>query len=457
MALVGDKSHYKKGIDMTKKKVLIMGAAGRDFHNFNTVFRDNPEYDVVAFTATQIPNIEGRRYPSELSGDLYPKGIPIHSEDTLAELIEREHIDQVFFSYSDVSNNYLMNRASVTLAAGADFRLLSPDHTMLTCSKPVIAVCAIRTGCGKSQTSRKVVEILKAKGKRVVAVRHPMPYGDLTKQIVQRFASYEDLDRHECTIEEREEYEPYIDKGLVVYAGVDYQKIADAASEEADVIVWDGGNNDAPFFKPDLFITVLDPLRAGHEMEYYPGEVNFLDADVLVINKYNQASKEQIETLLANIREANKCAQIIYGDSKITAERSEEIKGKRVLVIEDGPTLTHGGMSFGAGVVAAKEFGAAEIVDPRPYVTGSIKKAYAKYPQMGNLIPALGYYPDQLKELEESIRATPCDLVLVASPIDIRRVIKIDQPSLRVNYYLEEIGKPTLEELLDQFLKGKTI
>lgn len=442
---------------MKKKRVLIMGAAGRDFHNFNIFFRDNPEYDVVAFTATQIPNIEGRRYPPELAGSLYPKGIPIFSEKNLDELIKREKIDEVFFSYSDVSNEYVINRASVALAAGADFRLLSPSHTMLSCPKPVIAVCAIRTGCGKSQTSRKVIEILVKKGKRVVAVRHPMPYGDLTKQVLQRFASYEDLDRQNCTIEEREEFEPYIDNGLVVYAGIDYQKIGEAAASEADIIIWDGGNNDTPFFKPDLFITVLDPLRAGHETEYYPGEVNFLCADVLVINKYNQASKEQLDKLMENIRNADTAAQLIYGNSKITVEDPAQIRGKKVLVIEDGPTLTHGGMSFGAGIVAAREFGAAEIIDPRPYTKGSINKIYHKYPHIGPLIPAIGYYPDQLKELEESIAATPCDTVLVASPIDIRRVIKIDKPSIRVRYFLEEIGKPNLEEVLDKFLKERPV
>lgn len=439
---------------MTKKRVIIMGAAGRDFHNFNTFFRNNQDFEVVTFTATQIPNIEGRRYPAELSGPLYPKGIPIHPEKELADLIKNEKIDQVFFSYSDVANSYVMNRASVAMAAGADFCLLSPAHSEIKCTKPVIAICAVRTGCGKSQTSRKIVEILKSKGKKVVAIRHPMPYGDLTKQIEQRFASYADLDSHKCTIEEREEYEPYIDKGLVVYAGVDYQRIADSASKEADIIIWDGGNNDAPFYRPDLLITVLDPLRAGHEMEYYPGEVNFLEADVLVINKYCQADKAQLDTLNANIKAGNKEAIVIKGDSKITVEDEAAIKGKRVLVIEDGPTLTHGGMSYGAGVVAAKQFGAAELVDPRPYVKGSIKAAYEKYPQMGNLMPALGYYPEQLKELEDSIKATPCDLVLIASPIDIRRVIKIDKPSMRVGYYLDEIGSPSLEEVLDGFLKN---
>ncbi len=436
---------------MAQKRILIMGAAGRDFHNFNVVFRDNPEYDVVAFTATQIPNIEGRRYPAELSGERYPRGIPIHSEKNLSDIIVNDKIDQVFFSYSDVSHEYVMQKASIVLAAGADFSLLSACHTQIKSSKPVIAVCAVRTGCGKSQTSRKVVEILKKKGRHVVAIRHPMPYGDLTKQISQRFASYKDLDDHKCTIEEREEYEPYIDAGLVVYSGVDYGKILAQAEGEADVIIWDGGNNDLPFYVPDLHITVLDPLRAGHECRFYPGEVNFRDADVLVINKYEQASKEQLDKLLANIRECNQGALIVNGASKITVDDPSRVKGKKVLVIEDGPTLTHGGMSFGAGVVAAREFGAAELVDPRPYAVGSIKKAYQQYPQMENLLPALGYYPDQLKELEDTVKATPADLVLVASPIDIRRVIKLDKPSMRVKYYIEEIGKPTFEDVLEKF------
>ena len=436
---------------MTKKRVLIMGAAGRDFHNFNVFFRNNPNYEVMGFTATQIPNIEGRKYPADLSGRLYPSGIPIHSEKTLADLIANEKIDEVFFSYSDVSYETVMQKSAIALAAGADFTLLSSLHTQIKSTKPVVAVCAVRTGCGKSQTSRKIVSTLKKKGRKVVAIRHPMPYGALTEQIAQRFASYKDMDDHKCTIEEREEYEPYIDEGLVVYAGVDYEKILRQAEKEADVIIWDGGNNDVPFYVPDLHITVLDPLRAGHERKYYPGEVNFIDADVLVINKYEQANKEQLDTLLANIRECNQSALIINGASKLTVENPAAIKGKRVLVIEDGPTLTHGGMSFGAGVVAAKEFGAAELVDPRPYAVGSIKKAYQQYPHMGNLLPALGYYKDQLNDLEETVKATPCDVILVASPIDIRRVIKLDKPAMRVRYYIEEIGNPTFEDVLAKF------
>jgi len=438
---------------MSKKRVLIMGAAGRDFHNFNTYFRDNPEYDVVAFTATQIPNIEGRRYPAALSGAGYPDGIPIHPEEELTEIIGNEGINLVVFSYSDVSHEYVMQKGSQVLAAGANYMLLSPKFTQIEANVPVISVCAIRTGCGKSQTSRKIVGLLKERGKKVVAIRHPMPYGDLAEQAVQRFASYEDLDRHDCTIEEREEYEPYVDAGLVVYAGVDYERIVRQAEIEADVIIWDGGNNDTSFIKPDLEITVLDPLRAGHELSYYPGDTNFLTAGVLVINKYRQASAEQHSAVLANIRKFNPTAAVIKGASRISVDDESAVKGKRVLVIEDGPTLTHGGMSFGAGMVAAEDFGAAEIVDPRPYAVGSIKETYVNFPNLGKLIPALGYYEDQLKDLEASIAATPCDLVLIGSPIDIRRVIKVDKPSMRVRYDLDEIGEPNLNTILDEFLK----
>jgi predicted GTPase len=437
---------------MSKKRVLIMGAAGRDFHNFNTYFRDNPEYEVAAFTATQIPNIEGRRYPAALAGKGYPKGIPIHSEDELTGLIRKEKVDLVVFSYSDVSHVDVMQKGSQVLAAGANYMLLSPAVTEIKAKVPAISVCAIRTGCGKSQTSRKLVKLLKERGKKVVAIRHPMPYGDLAEQAVQRFASYEDLDRHSCTIEEREEYEPYIDRGLVVYAGVDYEAIVRQAEKEADVIIWDGGNNDAPFIAPDLAITVLDPLRAGHERIYHPGETNFLMADVLVINKYEQASAEQLNAVHANINQCNPKAQVIKGASRITVEDPAGIKGKRVLVIEDGPTLTHGGMSFGAGMVAADDNGAAEIVDPRPYAVGSIKDAYTKYPNLGKLIPALGYYEDQLRDLEETVKATPCDLVLIGSPIDIRRVIDIEKPSMRVCYELEEIGEPNLNTVIEGVL-----
>lgn len=433
---------------MAKKRVVIMGAAGRDFHNFNTYFRDNPEYEVVAFTATQIPNIEGRRYPAALSGAAYPKGIPIHAEEELTDLIRKEKVELVVFSYSDVAHEYVMQKGSQVLAAGANYLLLAPERTQIKAKVPVISVCAIRTGCGKSQTSRKIVSILKQRGKKVVAIRHPMPYGDLAEQAVQRFASYEDLDRHNCTIEEREEYEPYIDNGLVVYAGVDYEAITRQAEKEADVIIWDGGNNDAPFLVSDLEITVLDPLRPGHERSYHPGETNFLAADVLVINKYEQASAEQLNTVMSNIRHCNADAKVVKGASRITVDDPAGIKGKTVLVIEDGPTLTHGGMSYGAGMVAADEFEAAEIVDPRPYAVGSIKDAYTKYPNLGNLIPALGYYEDQLTDLETTIRNTPCELVLIGSPIDIRRVIDVDKPSMRVRYELEEMGDPTLESII---------
>lgn len=438
---------------MSKKRVLIMGAAGRDFHNFNTYFRDNPEYDVVAFTATQIPNISGRKYPAALSGKSYPKGIPIHPETELVDLIKNEKIELVVFSYSDVSHEYVMQKGSQVMAAGANFMLLSPVFTQIKTKVPVISVCAIRTGCGKSQTSRKISELLKKRGLRAVAIRHPMPYGDLAEQAVQRFASYDDLDRHNCTIEEREEYEPYIDKGLVVYSGVDYEAIVRQAEKEADVIIWDGGNNDAPFVEPNLEITVLDPLRPGHERSYYPGETNFLTADVLVINKYEQASAEQLNTVLTNIKQCNPDAKVIKGASKIMVDDPEKVKGKKVLVIEDGPTLTHGGMTYGAGMVAADEFDAAEIVDPRPYAVGSIEAAYTKYPNLGKLIPALGYYEDQLKDLEDSIRATPCDLILNGSPIDLTRVIDVDKPMMRVRYDLEEMGEPTLDGVLDGLLK----
>ena len=438
---------------MVKQRVLIMGAAGRDFHNFNTYFRHNNEYEVVAFTATQIPKIEGRSYPPALCGELYPKGIPIYPETELSHLIRKHSIDLVVFSYSDVPHEYVMQKGSQAMAAGANFMLLSPSQTQIKAKCPVISVCAIRTGCGKSQTSRKLVSILKERGMKVVAIRHPMPYGDLAEQAVQRFASYEDLDRHHCTIEEREEYEPYIDHGLVVYAGIDYEAIVRQAEREADIIVWDGGNNDMPFITPDIEITVLDPLRAGHERSYYPGEVNFLTADVLVINKYQEASAEQLNVVWENIKQCNPTAKVIKGDSQITVDNPEMIKGKKVLVIEDGPTLTHGGMSYGAGMVCAVECEAAEIVDPRPYAVGSIEDAYTKYTHLGKLIPALGYYKDQLKDLEKTIKATPADLVLVGSPIDIRRVIKIDKPALRVRYELEEIGEPTIKQILDEFLK----
>jgi predicted GTPase len=434
---------------MAKDRVIIMGAAGRDFHNFNVYFRGNEAYEVVAFTATQIPNIEGRIYPPELAGPRYPDGIPIYSESKLPELIKELDIDQVVFGYSDVSYDYVMHRASVVLAAGADFRLMGGKETMLKARVAVVSVCAVRTGSGKSQTSRRVSDLLREMGKKVVVVRHPMPYGDLRKQICQRFASYEDLDRYQCTIEEREEYEPHLDRGMVVYAGVDYERILREAEQEAEVILWDGGNNDLPFYKPDLHIVVGDPHRAGHELAYHPGEANLRLADVVVINKIDTANLEDVTTVRENVRAANPDAVIIEAASPIFVEDSAAIRGKRVLVVEDGPTLTHGEMAYGAGIVAARRFGAAEIVDPRPYAIGSIVETFEKYPHTGPLLPAMGYGEQQIKELEETINAIPCDVVIVATPIDLRRVLKhIAHPMDRVRYELQEIGQPTLEEVL---------
>lgn len=439
---------------MAKKRVLIMGAAGRDFHNFNVYFRDNPAFEVKAFTATQIPAIEGRLYPPELTGSLYPKGILIYPEEELTRLIRKEKIEEVVFAYSDVSHEYVMEKGSIVMSAGANFWLLGPNQTSVKANIPVVAICAVRTGSGKSQTSRKVTGLLKEMGKKVVAIRHPMPYGDLTKQILQRFETHEDLERSNCTVEEREEYEPYLDRGFIVYAGIDYQKIVAAAEKEAEILVWDGGNNDIPLVKPNLLITVVDPLRAGHERRYYPGEINFITADVIVINKYLEASHEQLQTVMDNIKQLNPKAKVIQGHSRIEVENAKQIKGKRVLVIEDGPTTTHGEMSFGAGTVAAQTHGASELVDPRPYATGSIKEIFYKYTHIGNLLPALGYYPKQLKELEETINRTPCDLVLIASPIDLRRLIKMNKKALRVRYELEEQGEMTLKRILADFLKN---
>lgn len=437
-------------MSMSKTRVMIMGAAGRDFHNFNVYFRGHEQYEVVAFTATQIPNIENRRYPPELAGPGYPQGIPIYEERELAHLIAEYDVDQVIFAYSDVSHEYVMHRASLVLAAGADFRLMGGKATMLQASVPVVTVCAVRTGSGKSQTTRRVADILRGKGKNVVVVRHPMPYGDLVKQACQRFATYEDLDRHNCTIEEREEYEPHIDRGVVVYAGVDYQRILDAAQAEADVIVWDGGNNDLPFYRPDLHIVVVDPHRAGHETRYHPGEANLLLADVVVINKIDTADLANVAAVRANIRAANPEATLIEAASPIFVEDSGAIQGKRVLVIEDGPTLTHGGMAYGAGTVAAQRFGAAEIVDPRPYAVGSIVETYGKYPNTGAVLPAMGYGAHQIAELEQTINDTPCDMVIVATPIDLSRVLSIKRPFQRVRYELQVIGRPTLEEVLGE-------
>ena len=433
---------------MTKERVLIMGAAGRDFHNFNMCFRDNAAYDVVAFTATQIPDIAGRRYPLELAGALYPHGIPIEPEEKLADLIVSHKVNQVIFAYSDVSHEYVMHKASAVLAAGADFRLLGPDATMLQATVPVVAITAVRTGSGKSQTTRRVAHILNEMGKKVVIVRHPMPYGDLTKQICERFASYDDLDRYQCTIEEREEYEPHLDNGNIVYAGVDYSVILKQAQAEADIVLWDGGNNDMPFYRPDLHIVVTDPLRPGHELSYYPGETNLRSADAVIINKTDTANADGVATVRRNIEAANPDAVIIEAASPLFVEGREQIRGKRVLVIEDGPTVTHGGMSYGAGAVAARKFGAAEIVDPHPYAVASIADTYRKYPSTGPVLPAMGYGPKQIADLEATIRAADCDLVIIATPIDLRRLIGIDKPSVRVRYELQEIGKPDLDDVL---------
>jgi len=433
------------------KKVIIMGAAGRDFHNFNVYFRNNPAYRVVAFTATQIPDIAGRKYPAELAGKLYPKGIPIHSEADLNSLIAEHKVDDVHFAYSDVPHEYVMNRASQVMAAGANFVLLGPDDTMIKSRKPVVSVCAVRTGSGKSQTSRKVALLLKAKGRRVAVIRHPMPYGDLDKQKVQRFAAYSDLDKHECTIEEREEYEPHIDNGIIVYAGVDYGAILRQAEKEADVILWDGGNNDFSFYKSDLEIVVTDPHRAGHELRYHPGETNFRRAKVIVINKMDTARKDQVDIVLANIKNLNPKAVVIRANSKITVDDGGAIAGKRVLVIEDGPTLTHGGMKFGAGIVAAQKYGAAEIIDPRPFAVGSIKKTFEKYSHLDRVLPAMGYGDKQTRELDETIDRIDCDLIVSATPIDLNRVITPNKKMLRVRYELEEIGSPTLKDVLKGF------
>jgi predicted GTPase len=435
-------------------RILIMGAAGRDFHNFNLVFRDNPACQVVAFTATQIPDIEGRTYPATLAGSLYPEGIPIFPEDELVDVIRKFSVGQVVFAYSDVSHETVMHRASVALAAGADFCLLGPKATMLKSKRPVVAVCAVRTGSGKSQTTREIARALKAMGKRLVVVRHPMPYGDLTRQAVQRFATMDDLTSEDVTIEEREEYEPHIACGFIVYAGADYEKILRRAEEEADVILWDGGNNDMPFFQPDLLFVVADPHRPGHELTFYPGETNVRMADVVVINKIDSATRENIARVRENIRTANPKAVIIEVTSPISVDEgdAEAIRGKRVLAVEDGPTLTHGDMSFGAGILAAKKFGASEIIDPRPYAVGSIKEVFRRYPKTGAVLPALGYGAKQIAELEATINAAPADLVLIATPIDLRRIVKIRHPTVRVRYDLKEVGQPTLADILKERL-----
>ena len=441
---------------MQKIKVVIMGAAGRDFHNFNVYFRNNSIYEVVAFTATQIPGIEGRTYPSELAGPDYPDGIPIYPEQELPILIKERDIDQVIFAYSDVSHEYVMHKASIILASGADFRLMGPKTTMLKAKVPVVSVCAVRTGSGKSQTSRQVAKILKSKGLRVVVIRHPMPYGDLRKQIWERFASYEDLDRYECTIEEREEYEPHIDNAIIFYAGVDYGKILEKAEKEADIIVWDGGNNDLPFYKPDLHIVVADPHRAGHEVSYYPGEANLRMANVVIINKVDTADPQNVKQVKENIKMLNSKAIILDAASPITADKPELIKGKPVLVIEDGPTLTHGNMPYGAGTLMAQKLGATEIVDPKPYAVGSIKETYKKYTHLGTILPAIGYGEKQIAELKETIDSTPCDVVVIGTPIDLRRVMTINKPTVRVKYELQVLGPVSLEQVLEEFLqRGK--
>jgi predicted GTPase len=439
------------------EKVIIMGAAGRDFHNFNVYFKDNPRYRVVAFTAAQIPDIEQRSYPREFAGDLYPEGIPIHPEAMLASLIPGHQVDLVAFSYSDVPHVELMHKASISMACGADFIIIGATYTMLKADRPVIAVCAVRTGCGKSQTTRKVCSILKRIDKAVVVVRHPMPYGDLLTQEVQRFSAYEDFERHRCTIEEREEYEPLVDMGIVVYAGVDYAKILTRAQGEADIIVWDGGNNDTPFYKPDIHIVLFDPHRAGHELLYYPGETNMRMAHIAVINKVDTAQPAQVEQVRRNIEAHNKKARIILAESPVIVSEPERINGRRVLVVEDGPTLTHGGMSYGAGSIAAQTFGASKIVDPRPYAVRSIQETYRSYPHIGALLPAMGYSAHQIADLEETINAADCDLVLFATPIQLTRVVSINKPAIRVRYEYQDYGSPMLEEVLIQALNGRQL
>jgi predicted GTPase len=437
---------------MPKTKMIIMGAAGRDFHNFNTVFRKDSDVEVVAFTATQIPDIEGRKYPAELAGPNYPNGIKIYPEADLEKLIADHNVDQVVFAYSDIPYEYVMHKAAMVNAAGADFRLMGTRETMVKSHKPVIAICAVRTGSGKSQTTRRVAEILTQADKKVVVIRHPMPYGDLAEQKVQRFATLEDLETQKCTIEEMEEYEPHINRGNFVYAGVDYEAILREAEKEADIVLWDGGNNDTPFYHPDLMITVADPLRAGDEVSYYPGETNLRMADVVIINKIDSADPEDIEEVRANIRDLNPKTVIIDAASPIMVEKGDMIRGKRVLVVEDGPTLTHGEMDFGAGVVAAERFGAKELVDPREFSVGTITRTFEKYPDIGILLPAMGYGDQQVKDLEQTINNCDAELVIIGTPIDLRRIVNIDKPSVRVLYDLQEIGRPNLNDVLKPFL-----
>lgn len=434
-----------------RAKVIIMGAAGRDFHNFNTYFRDNANYEVVAFTATQIPNIEGRKYPASLAGKLYPRGISIYPEKDLPELIEKHDVEQCILAYSDLSHIDVMHKASLVNACGADFRLMGGNQTAIKSKVPVIAVCAVRTGSGKSQTTRAIAHALRAKGRRVVAIRHPMPYGDLEKQAVQRFATYEDLDKYDCTIEEREEYEPHIDKGIVVYAGVDYEKILRQAEKEADVILWDGGNNDTPFYVPDLHITVADPFRAEHARLYYPGETNIRMADVVIVNKVDTANPKDVETVKDIVEELNPKAKIITAASPLTVADPKAIKGKSVLVIEDGPTVTHGEMKFGAGFIAAQKAGAKKIIDPRPFAVNSIRETFEKYNHLENVLPAMGYGNHQVKDLQDTINAANCDVVVSGTPIDLNRVLKANKPIIRVTYDLQVLGEPRLEDLLAKF------
>jgi predicted GTPase len=438
---------------MERIRTLILGAAGRDFHNFNVVYRNDDRHRVVGFTAAQIPNIAGRRYPADLAGPLYPEGVPIFPEEDLAALIDRLGARQVVFSYSDVSYAHVMHRAAVANAAGADFVLLGPSATMLECPKPVVAVCAVRTGAGKSQTSRRIVRLLRDAGLRVAVVRHPMPYGDLSAQRVQRFAAVGDLERERCTIEEREEYEPHLENGTVVWAGVDYADILAAAAPEVDVLVWDGGNNDLPFYRPALHVVVADPLRLGNELAYHPGEANLRMADVVVINKIDTADLASTEALRDHVRAANPRAVVVEAASPVMGEGSERITGRRVLVVEDGPTLTHGEMRFGAGTVLARKLGAAEIVDPRPFAVGSIAATYDTYPTIGRVLPAMGYGEAQIRELEATIARVPCDVVVVGTPIDLGRLVEIDRPSVRARYELQEIGRPDLADALEPLIR----
>jgi predicted GTPase len=430
------------------EKVIIMGAAGRDFHNFNVYFKDNPRYKVISFTAAQIPDIEGRVYPPELAGKAYPEGIPIYPENQLAELIRNDRVDLVAFSYSDVPHVEVMHKASLVMAEGADFILIGATYTMLRSKKPVVAVCAVRTGSGKSQTTRKVCEIIRRRDKKVVVVRHPMPYGDLKAQVMQRFSSYEDFERHHCTLEEREEYEPLVEQGIIVYAGIDYGHILEAAQQEADVIVWDGGNNDTPFYYPDVHIVLFDPHRPGHELTYYPGETNMLMADIAIINKVDTAFPAHVEQVGRNIAHHAPRATIVLAESPVLVNQPELIQGARVLAVEDGPTLTHGEMSYGAGFIAAGRYGAAKIVDPRPYAAGTIAEAYRLYPHIGPVLPAMGYSVEQIHDLERTINGTDCDLVIFATPIQLTRILSLNKPTLRVRYEYKDHGKPLLEECL---------